>query len=276
MQVKMFHSFVFLKKIFLILVNYKIFRFIFFSINSAVESYFINSKKTGLLFFCKNYLIKYRIDTILSKEKETITWIESFDKDDIFYDIGANIGLYSCYAARKGIKTFSFEPSVFNLEILAKNININKLNNLITIIPIALSNKNIISNFNIQNLENGGSHSTFLEKYSYDGKSFNIKLYYQTLGITLDKFVEFYAAPQPNHIKIDVDGIEHLILEGSLKVLKNCKSVNIEINENFEEQYNKVKKILESNNFELDSISKTSAEVSELSNKAYNQIWRKN
>lgn len=235
----------------------------------------IHSKKTGLLFYCKNYLIKFRIDTILSKEKETIAWIESFDKDDIFFDIGANIGLYSCYAAQKGIRTFSFEPSVFNLEILAKNININKLNNLVTIIPIALSNKNIISNLNIQSLENGGSHSTFSEKYSYDGKSFDIKLYYQTLGITLDKFVEIYKVPQPNHIKIDVDGIEHLILEGSLKVLKNCRSINIEINENFQEQYNKVKKILKSNHFKLDSTSKTSAEVSELSNKAYNQFWGK-
>ena len=34
---------------------------------------------------------------------------------------------------------FSFEPSVFNLEVLAKNININKLNDKITILPISLS-----------------------------------------------------------------------------------------------------------------------------------------
>ena len=265
----------FFKKIFLFLINYKIFRFFFFSISSSVENYYIPSKKKELLFFCKNYLIKYRIDTLYTKEPETIEWIENFNKDDIFFDIGANIGLYSCYAAKKSIRTFSFEPSVFNLEILAKNININKLNNFITIVPISLFNKNLISNFNIQNLDHGSALSSFSEEYSYDGKSFDIKFYYQIPGITLDKFVEIYAIPQPNHIKIDVDGIEHLILEGSSEVLKKCNSILVEINEEFEIQYNNVKKILETNSFKLVKTSKIHEENSNLLNKSYNQIWKK-
>ena len=37
----------------------------------------------------------------------------------VFVDIGANIGLYSIYAAKcRNIKVFAFEPSVFNLEFL--------------------------------------------------------------------------------------------------------------------------------------------------------------
>ena len=112
------------KKITLFLLKYKIFRFFFFLISDSVDNYVVSSKKKDLFFFCKNYLIKYRIDSLLSKEPDTIQWIENFRKDEIFFDIGANIGLYSCYAAKKGIKTFSFEPSVFNLEILVKNINV--------------------------------------------------------------------------------------------------------------------------------------------------------
>ena len=265
----------FLKKIFLFLLNFKIFRFFFFEISRSVENYVITSPKKGLLFFCKNYLVKYRIDTLLTKEPETIEWIENFNKDDIFFDIGANIGLYSCYAAQKGIRTFSFEPSVFNLEILAKNININKLNNLITIVPISLFNNNVISNFNIQSLDQGGALSSFSEKYSYDGKSFDVKFYYQTPGITLDKFIEIYAIPQPNHIKIDVDGIEHLILEGSSNVINKCNSILIELNQEFEIQYNNVKKILETNSFKLEKISKIYENNSNLLNKSYNQIWKK-
>jgi len=268
-------SIIFFKKIILFFIKYKVFRFFFFLISNIVDNYFISSKKKGLLFYCKNYLIKYRIDSLLSKEPETIQWIENFNKDDIFFDIGANIGLYSCYAAQKGIRTFSFEPSVFNLEILAKNININKLNNFITIIPISLFNKNLISNFNLQNLEHGGALSSFSEKYSQDGKSFDINFYYQIPGITLDKFVEIYSIPQPNHIKIDVDGIEHLILEGSSEVIKKCNSILVEINEEFEIQYKKVQKILESNSFELERTSKINKENFKLLNKSYNQIWKK-
>ena len=143
------------------LLKFKLFRFIFFLISDEVNHFTVNLPDKRLKFYCPNYLVKYRIDTLYSKEPETIEWIENFNKNDIFFDIGSNIGLYSCYAAQKGIKTFSFEPSVFNLEILAKNININKLNNFITIVPISLFNKNVISNFNHQNLEFGGALSLF-------------------------------------------------------------------------------------------------------------------
>ena len=73
-------------------------------------------------------LINYRIKTFHSKEPETLDWIDKFDNNSIFWDIGANIGLYSCYASlKKDCNVFSFEPSVFNLEILSRNIFINNL-----------------------------------------------------------------------------------------------------------------------------------------------------
>jgi hypothetical protein len=95
-----------MKKIILFLIKYKVFRYFLFKISNAVDSNVIEFK--NLFFFCKNYLIKYRIDTLQSKEPETIEWIENFNKDDIFFDIGANIGLYSCYAAKKRDKDFLF------------------------------------------------------------------------------------------------------------------------------------------------------------------------
>ena len=63
----------------------------------------------------------------------------------------------------------------------------------------------------------------------------------------------------PSIIKIDVDGIEHLILKGALGILddKNLKSVYIEVNDEFYEQANKVRKIMERKNFKLtESFSK--------------------
>ena len=55
-----------------------------------------------------------------------------------------------------------------------------------------------------------------------------------------------------NYVKIDVDGIEHLIL-GASKILSNktLSSLSIELNEDYEQQYNKVIKILKSFDFEL-------------------------
>ena len=55
-----------------------------------------------------------------------LEWIDEFGEGGAFYDIGANIGIYSLYhAVTKSGKVYSFEPSVFNLRQLAKNISIN-------------------------------------------------------------------------------------------------------------------------------------------------------
>ena len=54
-------------------------------------------------------------------------------------------------------------------------------------------------------------------------------------------------------MKIDVDGIEHLILAGALKILRdnNLKSILVEINEAFPFQKNKIEKILYGSGFIL-------------------------
>ena len=108
----------------------------------------VNHKQIKMFFYVPNPLNKYRIKTFSTKEPETLAWIDSFKKNSVFWDVGANIGLYSIYAAKaSSCKVFAFEPSVFNLELLAKNININNLSLQIAIFPIALSNKSGINLF---------------------------------------------------------------------------------------------------------------------------------
>ena len=46
--------------------------------------------------------------------------IGTFDSQDVFWDIGANTGIYSIYAAKvKGISTLAFEPAAFNYRSFA-------------------------------------------------------------------------------------------------------------------------------------------------------------
>ena len=78
-------------------------------------------------------------------------WINRFscDKRIIFWDIGANIGLYSIYAALKSenVDVVAFEPSTSNLRVLSFYISINKLQNRIKIINQPLSD--IKNNFQL-------------------------------------------------------------------------------------------------------------------------------
>ena len=76
---------------------------------------------------------------------------------------------------------------------------------------------------------------------------------YSILGTNIDYLIENKILDIPDYIKIDVDGLEHIILKGAKKLLKNKKlrKISIELNENFKEQYQTVNKIMKKNGFKL-------------------------
>jgi FkbM family methyltransferase len=209
-------------------------------------------------FFIPNQLTDWRIETFFTKEPETLEWIDNFEKKDkiIFWDIGANIGLYSIYSVlrHENVSTISFEPSTSNLRVLSRNISINNLENKIKILSAPLSNKeNQFLTMNEGDFVEGGALNTFGENYDFAGELFDSKMKYKILGTTIKNLLDNNILEIPNYIKIDVDGIEHLILEGAGKYLKDkrIKSLSIEINEDFKEQYNKVIEIMDQNEFKL-------------------------
>lgn len=230
----------------------------------------IKHKNILLYFYVINFLSYYRANTFSDKEPETLEWIDSFKKNTVFYDIGANVGIYSIYAAKsKNSQVYCFEPSVFNLELLVKNIHLNLVNDNTVIIPIALNNQNSIESFNLSDLSRGAALSSFGKSYNQFGDKLDIKNYYKTAGMKLDDLVSHLKINFPNHIKIDVDGIEHLILSGMSRVLDNAESILIEITESFEEQSKLCKKILESKGFKQKKVKNI------FNFKTQNQIWYK-
>ncbi len=216
--------------------------------------------KTGneLIFFSPNFLVDILIKDFFLKEPETLEWIDNFKKKDkiIFWDIGSNIGLYSVYAAVnfENIEVVSFEPSTSNLRILSRNISINNLENKIKIFQLPLGEfKNKFLKFNERKFNEGESHNSLDENIDFEGKKINPNNKYKIFSTNIDQIIEDKILEIPDYIKIDVDGIEHLILKGGLTILKNPKilEIQIEINENYEEQFIAVIKIMNECNFKL-------------------------
>ncbi|MDB3919557.1 FkbM family methyltransferase [Candidatus Pelagibacter sp.] len=235
-------------------------------------------------FFVPNKLLEWRVDTYFSKEPETLEWIDSFEKKEnlIFWDIGENVGLYSIYNSLKNPKstTIAFEPSSSNLRVLTRNISINNLEKNIKVVPIPLTNKeNIFQEMNEGHFIEGGALNSFGEKFDFEGKEFKPTMKYNLLGTTMNYFIENSILDIPDYIKIDVDGIEHLILEGGDKFLndKKVKSLSIEINENFKEQYDKVLNLMNKYEFKLLHKKHNDEMLSEQSkfNKIFNYIFLK-
>src|SRR5215467_14181444 len=75
----------------------------------------IHTARGSVAFYCLGDLAQWRAQTLLAKEPETIEWIDSFADGDTFWDIGANIGIYSVYAAvSRRVRVLAFEPSAAN------------------------------------------------------------------------------------------------------------------------------------------------------------------
>lgn len=191
---------------------------------------------TTLNFATPNSLNQWRISTFSSKEPETLEWIDTFPNDAVLWDVGANVGLYACYAAaKKNCKVFAFEPSVFNLELLARNILLNNLTHKVSIVPLPLTDKLAFSSMRLTTTEWGGALSTFDQEFGWDGETIKQIFEFRTLGLSMDQAIELLEIPFPDYIKIDVDGLEHFILRGGAKVLTRIEGILIEINDNFDE-----------------------------------------
>ena len=209
-------------------------------------------------FFVPNQLTNDMVDSYFTKEPETLEWIDNFEKREklIFWDIGANIGLYSIYNSLKNSNslTIAFEPSTSNLRVLTRNISINNLENNIKVVPIPLTNKtNTFQIMNEGSFNEGGALNSFGEGFDFEGKKFDSKMSYSLFGTTMNFLIENSILDIPDYIKIDVDGIEHLILESGDKFLTNkkVKSLSIEINENFKEQFDKVLTLMNQYEFKI-------------------------
>jgi FkbM family methyltransferase len=229
-----------------------------------------------LTFAVPNALSMFRASTFSTKEPETLAWIDGMPDGSILWDIGGNVGLYACYAAkRRRCRVFAFEPSVFNLELLARNIFLNGLTDLVTIVPLALSERVEVSTLNMSTMEWGGALSSFGQPFGHDGAPMAKVFEFRTIGVSMEDAVSALGIPQPDFIKMDVDGIEHLILKGGLPVLRRVKGVLVEINDNFATQATEATRCLREAGLTLRE--KTHAAMYDSATGAekhtFNQIW---
>jgi len=234
-----------------------------------------------LQFYTPNSLNIYRAKSFSNKEPETLAWIEEFGKGGaVLFDIGANVGLYSIYHNKvNNGKCYAFEPSFFNLKLLLKNLNLNNCQEMTSIISNPLFSAVGFNEFKYGNDVEGGALSAFGVDFGYDGKRMNSQVSSNVLGFSLDYIFSMNEVMQvPNMVKIDVDGIEHLVLKGAKKVFTNpeCKSILVEVNDDFSEQSKVVDELLTSYGYILrDKLHGKFLDKSENFSSTYNQIWVK-
>lgn len=176
--------------------------------------------RKAMNFVHTNRLSAKRYQTLMHKEPMTIAWLDTFAPEDVYFDIGANIGMYAIYAARMtGCRVYGFEPESLNYAELNKNIHFNGLRERITAYCVAVSDQLWADVLHLSQFVPGFSHHDFQER-RWQGPV--IKLVESAaarpaqgcLGMPVDFLVEQLQLPCPQHIKIDVDGLESRVIKG--------------------------------------------------------------
>jgi FkbM family methyltransferase len=170
-------------------------------------------------------LIK-RADDLLVKEPDMIRWLNTIPKSSVLWDIGANVGVFSLYAALlRNASVVAFEPLAANFHVLARNIQINGLEDHVTAYCVAFSDASRLGVLNLASPEMGASLSQF-------GQPGDVSPYWGDaitsvtqgmVGFTIDEFMDRFQPPFPSYLKIDVDGLEWSILRGAKGTLSDSR-----------------------------------------------------
>ena len=159
--------------------------------------------------------------------------LESFEPNSVFFDIGANVGMYSIFAASIGNSiVYSFEPESNNYQTLMENIILNNLSNQIIPYQLGISSKTEFTSLYLSSFKKGSSHHMVGKALDHNLKEKKTYFKQGIFSTSLNDLVGRWNFPSPNYLKIDVDGIEHKIISSGKNVFanKNLKSVLIEVN----------------------------------------------
>jgi FkbM family methyltransferase len=136
-----------------------------------------------------------------------------------FFDIGANIGLFSLAAGKKLWSQpsiiYAFEPCPSTFAILEKNLLKNELTK-VRAVQVALSDQTGEANLYVNAALKDGLNS--LEDPSHSDAEVVGREAVQT--ITLDDFVARERVSRVDIMKVDVEGAELLVFRGGRKLLK--------------------------------------------------------
>lgn len=202
--------------------------------------------------------------TLLTKEPDTVEWINGFEKEAVFWDVGANVGVYSLYAALKpDIRVISFEPFAANFHALSRNLLLNDTGDRVSAYCVALSSTTELGVLNTASVKIGSALTHFgqLGEMSPYCDEETICLPQGMIGFTIDDFIHQFHPPFPNYLKLDVDGLEWKILQGAKNSLHDLRlrSLMVELSVSNEPEQRAAVSYLQDCGFALKSVGSPQA-----------------
>jgi FkbM family methyltransferase len=188
----------------------------------------ITSTKHGPIRFINHGLGSCkRAERLLHKEPDSLKWIDAMSPGSVFWDIGANVGTLSLYAAARGdLEVWAFEPAGVNFYSLAANCELNGFTDRMHCLQIGFGDNDAIGELLVSQFRPAQS-------FSFKPKKEHFASLQNALISSVDSFRQRYGLACPHYIKIDVPGLTMGILRGASQTLADptLRQVQIEVDE---------------------------------------------
>ena len=142
----------------------------------------------------------------LSEFEEMSFILHFLQKDDLFVDVGANVGCFTLLASGiKAANTIAIEPIPENFQYLRNNLIINGLENKVEALRIGLGDKQGFLNFT----QNVSQNNHVANENDID-----------IINIEINTLDAVLSNKKPILLKIDVEGFEKAVIDGASHTLK--------------------------------------------------------
>lgn len=178
--------------------------------------------------------------------------LSELEPDDVVYDIGANVGTYTCFLSERlqPDQVVAFEPHPTNLASLRSNLGLNNTDAIV--IKQALSDTNGTAELRVASQDKGeGKHSLAIDS---DEETITVEL------APGDQLIESGEIPAPTILKIDVEGAEYQVLQGLEQALQSdlCRLIYVEVHPNplsdYDSSPEEIEGLLESINYNVTTL----------------------
>lgn len=171
--------------------------------------------------------------------------LSEIEQEDVFYDVGANVGTYACLCTAVCEHVVAFEPVPENRDRLKENLSLNANADRWTVVPVALSDMHGSATMERHGeLPGSGAH-----RFAEDGELIVDQE-------SADSLIESEGLPTPDVVKIDVEGAELSVLEGMRETLSSVRLLYCEVHREVltDADVDAIETLLAENGFVIDRV----------------------
>ncbi|MFB1066319.1 FkbM family methyltransferase [Natrinema sp. H-ect4] len=192
------------------------------------------------MFEVTNQTEDYRVSVFGGEREQIEQFLRFVSADDVVWDIGANVGVYSIFASRTGATVHAFEPDPGFCEHLRRNVYLNGQE--VTIHETALSDETGTTTLYTDGTA-GTSPSLSDTEENRD-----------EVTVEMGRVDDIDDTAWPDVVKIDVEGAEAAVVRGFGDRLAEIETLFVELHPEmlpgFDSSVDEVRELIEAHGFE--------------------------